>query len=208
MLASRRVAGAGMRRRALCTKRALSLSRAVGNRSYEGVGLSALAYAVYVECDYEQARLLAEQGLAILGSDDWGGRDNVDTNIALYFLGRVALCMEDCPSARAWLEEDIALWRATGDLRCASGALVGLSCVALAEGEKQEARQLLRECLGLCDHGRWRMATLYALEGATVLAAADEQPQQALRLAGAARSLRAVWDYPLPPAEEVVLDAG
>ena len=54
-----------------------------------------------------------------------GGRGNVDTNIALYVLGRVALCTKDYTSARTWLEEDIALWHATGDIRCAPGALLG-----------------------------------------------------------------------------------
>ena len=185
---------------------ALKLSRVAGNRSYEGVSLSALAVAVYVECDYDQARVLAERSLAILSSDEWRGRGNVDTNIALYVLGRVALCTGDYTSARAWLEEDIALWRSTGDIRNAPGALVALSCVALAEGDRVEARQLLRESLVLCEGGRWRMATVYALEGVAVLAAADEQPEQALRLADAARSLRAAWDYALPPAEEAVLD--
>lgn len=184
----------------------LKLSRAAGNRSYEGVNLSALAHAVYLDCDYDRARVLAEQSLAILSSDERGGRGNVDTNIALYVLGRAALCNKDYTSARGWLEEDIALWRTTGDIRCAPGALVALSCVALAEGDAEEARQLLCESLALCERGSWRMATVYALEGAAVLAAADEQPEQALRLAGAARSLRAAWDYPLPPAEEVVLD--
>ncbi|MBV9327665.1 MAG: helix-turn-helix domain-containing protein [Chloroflexi bacterium] len=184
---------------------ALKLSRAAGNRSYEGVNLSALAHVVYLECHYEQARVLAEQSLAILSSHEWGGRGNVDVNIALYVLGRVALCTKDYTSARAWLEEDIALWHATGDIRCAPGALVGLSCVALAEGDSEEARQLLRESLALCERGSWRMATVYALEGAAVLAAANEQPQQASRLAADARTLRAAWQYPLPPAEDAVL---
>src|SRR5205807_6217684 len=139
---------------------ALTLSRAAGNRSYEGVSLSALAVAVYVESDYEQARILAEQSLAILSSDEWGGRRNVDTNVALYVLGRVALCTKDYTSARAWLEEDIALWHATGDIRCAPGALVGLSCVDLAEGDREEARQLLEALLALCERGSWRMATV------------------------------------------------
>jgi len=47
---------------------ALKLSRAAGNRSYEGVNLSALAHAVYLECDYEQARVLAEQSRPGQGS--------------------------------------------------------------------------------------------------------------------------------------------
>jgi tetratricopeptide (TPR) repeat protein len=181
------------------------LSRVAGNKSYEGVSLSALAHSAYLECDYERAHLLAEQGLAILNAGERGGRSNVDTNIPLYVLGRVALCTEDYASARLWLEKAVTLWRATGDMRSAPGALVGLSCVALAEGDKEEARQLLAESLTLCEEGSWRMATLYALEGAAILAAAEEQPQQALRLAGAASSLRSAWEYPLPPAEDAVL---
>src|SRR5215510_6825084 len=76
----------------------------------------------------------------------------------LYVLGRVAACTKDYTSARAWLEEDIALWRATGDIRNAPGALVALSCVALAEGDREEARQLLRESLARCECGGWRNA--------------------------------------------------
>ncbi len=181
------------------------LSRAAGNKSYEGVSLSALAHAAYLECDYERAQILAEQGLANLSAGERGGRSNVDTNIPLYVLGRVALCTEDYASARLWLEEAVSMWRATGDMRSAPGALVGLSCVALAQGEKEEACQLLAESLALSEEGSWRMATLYALEGAAILAAAEEQPHQALRLAGAASSLRSAWEYPLPPAEDAVL---
>jgi hypothetical protein len=65
---------------------------------------------------------------------------------------------------------------------------------------------LLAESIALCARGSWRMATVYAVEGAAVLAAADEQPEHALRLADATRSLRAGLEYPLPPAEEAVLD--
>ena len=82
MLVSRLAAADGMWRRAL-HEEALELSRAAGNRSYEAVNLSALAHAVYLECDYEKARALAEQSLAILSSDKWGGRGNVDTKRGL-----------------------------------------------------------------------------------------------------------------------------
>jgi hypothetical protein len=41
----------------------------------------------------------------------------------------------------------MALWRTTGDLRCAPGELAGLSCVAIAQGDQQ----LLRESLVLSE---------------------------------------------------------
>ena len=95
--------------------------------------------AAYLQGAYELARTLAEASLALRSAlDPGGGSAGADANIPLYILGRVALCTGDYAAARRRFEANLALGRGVGDARSnpAVGALVGLSCVAVAEGDR------------------------------------------------------------------------
>jgi predicted ATPase/DNA-binding CsgD family transcriptional regulator/Tfp pilus assembly protein PilF len=68
--------------------------------------------------------------------------------------------------------------------------LAGLGRVALAQGDLGRARTQLTESLQLSWAGGQRLAIARGLEAFAALAAAEQQPERALRLAGAALALR------------------
>jgi tetratricopeptide (TPR) repeat protein len=188
---------------------ALAIGRAAGNRGYEAVSLETRSVAAYLQGDYEPARTLAEESLAIRSSlDDGSGSAAAESNILIYILGRVALCSGDYAAARRHFEANLALWRGIGDMRTrpAVGALVGLSCVAVMEGDLTQAGHLLKEALTLGKQLGSGAGLAYALEGAAILASAANRPESAVHLAGAATALRASLQHPISPAERWVLE--
>ncbi len=188
---------------------AVAVGRAAGNRGYQAISLEAWSAGAYLQGEYALARTLAEESLAIVAAlDRDGGPLRVDANITLYILGRVALSTGDYASARQHFEANLAHWRQIGDARSrpAVGALVGLSCVAVVEGDLAQARGLLAEALALSEKLGLGATLAYTLEGVAILAAAANQPEQAVRLAGAAAALRASLQHPISPAEHAVLE--
>lgn len=188
---------------------AVAIARAAGNRSYEAITLAGWAVAPYLQGDYALTRRLAEESLAILsGLEHHGGSTRVDATIPRYMLGRVALCSAEYTAARRHFEATLALWRETGEARTnpGAGALVGLACVAVAEGEPAEARDYLEEALAFSERQGSGAGLAYALEGSAILAAVEGRSEQAARLAGAAAALRAVLEYRISPAEQSVLE--
>ncbi len=189
-------------------KEAVAIDRAVGNRGYQAISLEAWSAGAYLQGEYELARTLAEESLAIvnaLGRDD--GPLKADANVTLYILGRVALYSGDHASARRHFEVNLAHWRGIGDARSrpAVGALVGLSCVAVAEGNLMQAHGFLGEALALSEQLGLGAALAYTLEGFAILATAVNQPGHAVRLFGAATALRASLQHPISPAEQEVI---
>jgi hypothetical protein len=118
----------------------------------------------------------------------------------------VAFATGDYPLARQHLEGSLALWRATGDARVAPGALVGLGGVALAEGDLALARRFLDEARVVSQETGSKVGLVYTLEGFAILAAADNQPESALRLEGAAAGLRAALEHPRSVPEGALLE--
>jgi tetratricopeptide (TPR) repeat protein len=180
-------------------------ARAAGNRGYEATNLAAMAHAAYLQGEQEVARAMAQESLAVFNTMTIGMRLD-GTSIARYVLGRVALATGDYPLARQHLEESLALWRATGDARVAPGALVGLGAAALAEGDLALARRFLDEALTVSEETGSKVGLVYTLEGCAILAAADNQPESALRLEGAAAGLRAALEHPRSVPERALLE--
>jgi non-specific serine/threonine protein kinase len=186
---------------------AVAVARAAGNRSYEAISLEAWSAGAYLQGQYELARTLAEASLAIVNAAA-GDPLVVDANITLYVLGRIALYTSDYAAARRHFEANLAHWSSIGDARSrpAVGALVGLSCVAVVEGDLAQARGLLEEALALSEKLGAGAALAYTLEGYAILATVAHQPEHAVRLAGAATALRTSLQHPISPAEHAVLE--
>jgi hypothetical protein len=70
---------------------------------------------------------------------------------------------------------------------------------AIDQGNLGHARAALEEGLALAIESGYRWGTIALLEAAAALAAAEEQPIRALRLAGAANALREPIGVPLSP---------
>jgi hypothetical protein len=185
------------------------VDREAGNRGYEAVSLQAWAAGACLQGDFDLARSLAEDSLAIVNAAPTrSGALRVDAYITLFILGRVALCSGNAALARRYFEENLAHWRRQGDARSrpAVGALVGLGCVAVLENDLPRAQELLKEALALSQRLGSGAALAYTLEGFAILAAAAGQPEQAVRLASVARRRRDALQHSMSPAEQTVLE--
>lgn len=190
-------------------KEAVAVDRAAGNRGYEAISLEAWSAGTYYRGDYDEARRLAKASLALVDQlDQDRGEIRVDANVTLFILGRIALYHGDAATAREHFAANLAHWRGMGDARCrpAVGALVGLGCVAVIEGNLAGARGYLGEALDLSERLGSGAAQAYALEGCAIIAEAAHRPDEAMRLAGAATALRAALYHPISPAERALLD--
>ena len=96
--------------------------------------------------------------------------------------------------------------RQLGDKAGLALSLNTLADVVLDEGKFGDARPLLDESLTLNLALGDQTAIAYLIEDYAGLAAAESQPEKALRLAGFADALRASIGAPLPPSEQARVD--
>jgi non-specific serine/threonine protein kinase len=106
------------------------------------LGAGALARSL---CDYERARALLEEGLALGRSE--GGRDTVAA--ILLELGNVADDQGNHADARTYFEECLALRRAAGDKRGSAVVLHNLGVVSQALGDYDGAWFLYGQSLAI-----------------------------------------------------------
>ena len=107
--------------------------------------------------------------------------------------------------ARAPLEESLALDRRVGHVSAAGTYLVHLGVVAVHEGDDDRAASLLEEGLTLARQSEEELLIAQCLWGLAVVAAAQSRPVRAVRLWGAAESLRytmAIPSFVVRPLED------
>jgi predicted ATPase/class 3 adenylate cyclase len=107
--------------------------------------LNAAGNLAYYQGDYDAARALHEESLAIMR--DVGDREGVAG--ALNGLGNIALDHGDYVAARALYEECLALKRELSDRRGIATALNNLGNVACEQCDFASARTLFEECLAI-----------------------------------------------------------
>jgi tetratricopeptide (TPR) repeat protein len=152
--------------------------------------------------DYEAARQLYNESLELRYqlSDKWA------IGISLNNLGYLNLEQGDYEAARTQLEVAVDLQREVGDRWAVANALNNLGNVARAQGDYASARTMYKESLTINSELGDREAIAYLLEDSGSLAALQGQAERALRLAGAAESLRESIGVPIPPAEQAALE--
>ena len=141
------------------------------------------------------ARARLEESLAICQTIGFAE----GTPRVLQGLGTLCLDKADLAGAREYFSQSLSLCRGLADMRGISQSELGLARVALGQGELAQARSHLQEALGgfrqLDDH----RSIASALEMFACLAARHGGTAHALRLVGAAESLRtAVGAHPAP----------
>jgi tetratricopeptide (TPR) repeat protein len=120
--------------------------------------------------------------------------------------GDVAREQGDPVEARKLYEQSLAAFRELGDPWGIAGALEDLGTLSREQGEFKKAGEALKESLEIflgLEHKRGVARLLEAFAG---LAAAEREPERALRLAGAAAALRQSVGAPLRAAEQARLD--
>jgi non-specific serine/threonine protein kinase len=168
-------------------RESLALRRELGDRQAVADALNNLGSILLAQGAYTSAQALYEEGLATYRETE--NRQGIADSLS--HLGLIAFHERRLAAAQAAHAESLMLWRELGDHQGVGWALYRLGDVSLAEGNLGEARRYFTESLeARCDLGdQWGIAE--SLDGFAMLAAAEQQPERALRLAGAAAALYA-----------------
>ena len=148
--------------------------------------LNNLAVMSQGEGDYGHARSLFEESLSFfLKAGDRRGMAS-----GLNHMGDLASQERNYPLARSLYEQSLATFRELGDRWGISGTLTHLGDLAQDQDDHKLAYSHYRESLRIFQELKHDRGISRVLEGFATSAAALDQPERALRLAGAAAGLR------------------
>jgi predicted ATPase/DNA-binding CsgD family transcriptional regulator len=143
----------------------------------------------------DTARARLEESLAICRTIDF----TEGTSRVIQDLGNLCIDQRDFGAAGDYFDQSLAIRRHVGDMRGIALAQFGLARVALGQGNLTQARALLGDSLGTLRHLQDHQSIAALLEVFACLVARDGGTARALRLVGAAESLRtAVGAQPAP----------
>lgn len=186
------------RARALATEN-LAIYRAAGE-------VYAIAYPLYQladisfrsQDDLNEARSQAEESQAYFNATG-------DRRFAAYVRNLLAQILlqtgesEQEKKIQAMLEENLALFKAMGNRSGIVETLLVLAYLALQQGEHESALNFYRECWKLLRDLGVRELAAMCLEGAAIIAIAQQAPERAVTFWGTAAAIRAAIVAPLPP---------
>ncbi|MEZ4767383.1 MAG: tetratricopeptide repeat protein [Caldilineales bacterium] len=154
--------------------------------------------------DLQTARGYQEESLALRRelNDRWA------IAMSLNNLGNVLVDLGDVAQAQGLLEEAVAIQREIGDRWAVGNALNNLGNAARNRADWSTAAAAYRESLAIYDDLRDKWALAYLLEDIGWLLAQRDNAAAALKLAGAAATLRDEIGAPLTATEAAALEAG
>jgi uncharacterized protein HemY len=126
--------------------------------------------------------------------------------VSLNNLGMLALDENDFATARARLEEAVALQREVGDRSAIAISLDTLGHIIQSQGDYGAARAMYEESLIINRELEDKRSIAFLLEHFGSLAALQGQPERALRLSGAAEALRGTIGAQLSPTDKEKLN--
>jgi len=187
---------------ALCEE-SLKMQRALGNTW--GIITSLLFSAqVLLESQGDPAtiRSLLEEGIALTGEVG-------DKHLVAWWRqlsGRLSLSQGDAGAARLMLEESLTFYREVGQRQDIAELLSLLARVAVVQGDHATARTLYEQSLNVVREIGYHVWVAPCLEGLAIVVAAQESEGASLagtlwavRLWGAAQTLRETIGAPMPP---------
>ncbi len=184
-----------------------SLALAESRDDKEGVAssLHGLARVAMSQGGDDRAAALLERSLTLF--QELGDHDGLASSFLT--LGRLAVRREEFARAEELLTKSLALCKKMGATRAVSNVLSARGYLALRQGDLRLARRELIESLAIrrklgYNSDRWGVAA--CLEELAMLAAAERQPERAVRLFAAASGLREAIGAPLPPADHSQYD--
>jgi predicted ATPase len=164
--------------------------------------LSNVASIAKMQEDYPLARALYEECLTMFRAVG----DGAGIGWALNHQGDVAREQGDAAAAQSLYEKSLAKFHELDDRWGIAGSLVDLGNLAREQKNYREADALYRESLKLFHDLEHKRGIARVLESFASSAAAQAEPERALRLAGAAAALRQSIGAPLPQVEQVKLE--
>jgi tetratricopeptide (TPR) repeat protein len=181
----------------------LTLRRRLNDQSQIANTLSDLAITVANQGDLAQSAQIFAESLALRRAldDQWGVANSLNN------LGELALMQESYAAARRYLEEAVTIYRTIGDKWSLGNSVLTLGNVLRAHGDYPAAYPLYQESLQIYRELGDQRALAYLLESiGGLLSLQNGDAMRAIRLAGAAASLRRRLKTPLSPAEQSQLD--
>jgi DNA-binding NarL/FixJ family response regulator len=167
-------------------ERCLAVAREGGDQNEIANALHNLSGVLHDLGEVNQARMLLEECIPLF---EQSGLPR-SAAIAHLMLSIVALDQGDYDHARREAQLALAGQEQAGDSRAAVNARTTLANIALAQGDFASAERILCEGLGIMREIADPAAAAGALERFAALLAATGQAERALRLAGAAATLR------------------
>jgi predicted ATPase/DNA-binding CsgD family transcriptional regulator len=184
---------------------ALTAARSAGDRWNEGYALGTMAAVSGNRGNLREAERLAAESLAILDSIGqlWGSART------LLGLGDLARLRADHEAARQHYLKALGILRELDARPDIARCLAGLGQIAIGQSDLPAARQHLSQSLQLSYLSGSRIGTARGLEAIARLAAAEQRPEVAVRLAGAVSGLRQLAGLPPAPGARTqrLLDA-
>jgi len=180
----------------------LAIRQAAGDKRGMAIALHNLGVISHALGDFDDARSLYGQSLVInreLGNEGWEALD-------LNALGSVALDHDDHAAASQYHEAALSIHRRLGDGWGVAYSLHELGRIAVGQGELSKARDLLAESIPRFQALGDRVAVIECVEYFAALAAAGEQDETALKLAGAAAVSRRTLGAPSTPPDRRKLE--
>jgi predicted ATPase/class 3 adenylate cyclase len=178
-------------------KESLALYQALGDERGIAQSLLSLGIAALCQGDYEQAMSLLQEGLK--RCRELG--DKFDTARALNNLGEVARHLGDLEGATARYEESLVLYRELGGKWSIAFAIQNLGLVAAERSDFVRALQLQKESLALYQEVGDKGGFPESLEKLADVLGAQQHPERAARLLGAAEALREAIHMPVLPCD-------
>jgi predicted ATPase/class 3 adenylate cyclase len=185
-------------------QQAVALTRNEGDQWNLAMALGNLGGSLLRVGDFARARAVYEEALALYQSA--GEPEGIA--FALWGLGMLALGERHHRRAASLLEEALVLARKLGHLPSVANWLADRGVVALHGTDYDEAAALFKESLSLAPQVEEELLIAQCLWGMAVVAAAKNQPIQAVRLWGAGAALGYALHLPAfayHPLEEQVL---
>lgn len=164
-----------------------ALFRELGERVGQAQATLFLGTTASWRGDFASGRRWLEEAVPLCQA----GTDGPDISVAYFHLGSLALLEGDYAEARSLLERSLPVLLDHGDEYRHGHALVMLGLTLVLSGALDQARDWLERALVglLARHDLWGLAIL--VEGVAALEAARGQAAAALRLAAAAKGMRA-----------------
>ena len=180
----------------------LGLWRQLGDLQAVARALSNLANIMKLQGSYELARALYGECSSIFQ----GLGDQTGIAWSLNYQGDVARDQGDSEDARTLYEQSLAAFQELGDPWGVAGTLADLGSLAREQRNYAGADRMYRDSITIFRDLNHKRGIARLLECFACSAAAQVQPERALRLAGAAASLRQSIGAPLTPAEQGKLE--
>ena len=181
-------------------QRALEMAKEIGDLNRASWALGDLGLSARDQGDNPQSIRYFTEGLRFARES---GEDRA-IGVCLYSLAESYELIGDLNTAKDLWEQGLSLFRTEGDKTHIAWGLEGLAGAAYLERDIASALKLHLESLSIKVEVMDRLGIAYSLQGLAQVAAAEEEPERAATLWGAASHLREALNVLLEPSREEV----